>query len=65
MYCSAGLCDIFRHFASCSSDGVNTGKETYYQVGESMPEEPVLDMCLLFRVIFFMKIVFLNQVRTS
>ena len=53
MYCSAGLCDIFRNFAGCSSEGVNTGKETYFQVGESMPEEPVLDMCLLFLVIFY------------
>ena len=40
MYCSAGLCDIFQNFAGCSSEGVNTGKETYFEVGESMPEEP-------------------------
>ena len=62
MYCSAGLYDIFRNFAGCGSERVNTGKETYFQVGESMLEEPGLDMCLCvcFSLLFFMKIVCLN-----
>ena len=68
MYCSAGLYGTVQpgNCTGWGSEGVNTGRETYFQVGESVQEERAnVKYVSVFPCYYYcIKIAFLNQVRS-